>query len=492
MNKEIEIVWPEWKDLINEKFIPLVDNKDRYIICYGGRGSGKSDAIAKILIYRCLNEKYFRFLLIRREYSTIRESSYQTIKDIILELGLESLFEFHTSPLEIICRVNGNRFIARGCDDVTKLKSVKDPSGAYYEEDIPTESDFITITTSIRTSKAEYLTEYFTINPECDGDHTLHWFWQRFFSGNSELSFRSSVPMQISSNTTVDMTYTVHHSTYLDNRWITPQMIAFLQDLKQKNPYYYQVYCLGRWGHRETTGQFIKQFRIGKNVMPTEYNPARPLWCSFDFNVLPGVSCVIAQHENGLLQIIDELQLAPPKNNTVAVCREILNRYGNHHGGMYITGDASGRHEDTRTEKGFNDYSIILGELSAFGPSNHTPRINPPVKPRRDFIDSVFQSGDKGHRGLRINIDPKCGKLINDLLYSQEASDGTMLKQRVKDHKTGASYERYGHLLDAMTYAVCTMAANAFETDKRGGFSGKIILGQRNQRPATSGWPDNY
>ena len=37
------VQWCEWSKIINDTFIPLNDNKDRYIICKGGRGSSKSD-----------------------------------------------------------------------------------------------------------------------------------------------------------------------------------------------------------------------------------------------------------------------------------------------------------------------------------------------------------------------------------------------------------------------------------------------------------------
>jgi hypothetical protein len=39
-----KVEWCEWNEIINDTFVPLIDNKDRYIICKGGRGSSsKSD-----------------------------------------------------------------------------------------------------------------------------------------------------------------------------------------------------------------------------------------------------------------------------------------------------------------------------------------------------------------------------------------------------------------------------------------------------------------
>ncbi len=57
------INWCEWGELVNEKFMPLINCKDRYVIMYGGRGSSKSNFEAKKLIYRCLSEPYFRHIL---------------------------------------------------------------------------------------------------------------------------------------------------------------------------------------------------------------------------------------------------------------------------------------------------------------------------------------------------------------------------------------------------------------------------------------------
>ena len=118
--------WCDWLEIINPAFDDIRERiekvKPRYVILYGGRGSSKSDFTAKYLIYKCLTDNYFRGILVRNTYNTIKDSQYQTIKDIIFDLGLQDLFEFKLNPLEIHC-LNGNRFLARGCDDTSKLKS---------------------------------------------------------------------------------------------------------------------------------------------------------------------------------------------------------------------------------------------------------------------------------------------------------------------------------------------------------------------------------
>lgn len=446
------IEWCQWNKIVNDAFIPFIENKDRYLIFYGGRGSSKSNFAAKKLIYRCLTEDYFRCILVRNTYAAIKDSSYQTIKDIIYELGLGELFEFKLQPLEIHCK-NGNSFIARGCDDTQKIKSVKDPSAIWWEEDIPLESDFITVTTSVRTTKAPYLQEIFSINPEVEGDYKDHWFYKRFFGDKVEKSFSSVTPMKIDENTTVNLTYTVHHSWYKDNKWLPPEFIAFLMDLKVKNPYYYTIYCLGYWGNKQTGGLFYKHFDRAKSTdSKVAYNPDIALHLTFDFNVNPYMSASLWQVVGKVAYCIDEFAMVSPDNNTAGVCKEFTRRYLSHNAGLFIYGDPSGKNEDTRSEKGHNDYTVIRKDLIQFNPVSRVDSKHPPVVTRGNFINNIFQDG---FEGVNIIISEKCKHFINDLLFLKEASDGTKFKEKTKDKESGITYEKYGHFTDGFDYFIC-------------------------------------
>lgn len=457
------INWCEWEDLINEKFIPLVDCTDRYVIMYGGRGSSKSNFEAKKLIYRCLSEDYFRHILIRNTYATIKDSSYQTIKDIIFDLGLENMFVFKMQPLEIHC-TNGNCFLARGCDDTQKLKSIKDPTGAWYEEDIPSESDFITITTSIRTEKANYLQETFTINPEVEGNFQDHWFYKRFFGNRTELDFSNTTSLQIDEFTNVDLSYTVHHSNYTHNKWLPDSFRGFLLDLKTRNPYYYTIYCLGHWGNKQLGGRFYKNFDLGKNIFNYKYRPELPLHISFDFNVNPYMSCSVWQIEGKGVYLIDEIAMADPKNKVKDTCWEFTRRYNNHIGGLFVYGDPSGKQEDVSREKGFNHFTIIGIELEKYHPTFRIARAHPPVKTRGDFINTIFE---QGFDGINIYLYEKSVYLKNDLLYGKEDSDGTKHKEKARS-ENGVSYEKYHHFSDGMDYFICEAFADSFYKYQKG------------------------
>lgn len=464
----MKIVWQPWHKLINEKFIPLIKNRSRYLICIGGRGSSKSDCTAKKLIRRCLEEPYFRYILYRRTYNTIKDSQYQNIKDIIYEWKLESLFAFTENPLQIKC-INGNKFICRGGDDPTRLKSVKDPTGVWYEEEIPEEGDFITITTSIRTTRAVYLQEIFTVNPEVQGDYHEHWFYKRFFAGHGEgASYDDITTIRLEDGRDVALTYTVHHSTYKDNKWIPDIFIAQLLDLKRTNPYYYQIYVLGLWGNKTTSGNFYKLFTRARNVDKTVYDPALPLWLTFDFNVHPYVTLNVHQFKRGgkRAEQIDEICLRSPRNRTASACQEFKQRYASHNAGLFIVGDPAGLHEDTRTEAGFNDFLVIQKELITFRPQMRYAKVAPPVVLRGQFVNEVF---DKGFAGVEFVIGENCFNTIADYENVKEASDGTKAKIRVKDKETGVSYEEYGHTSDANDYLYCQVFKSEFVQFEKGG-----------------------
>lgn len=458
----MQVVWPEWDKLINKAFKHLLYNTDRYIIMYGGRGSSKSAFETDRSIFQCLSHKYFRCVLVRNTYATIKDSQYQSLVDRISQLGLISLFEFKLQPLEINC-VNGNKFLARGCDDTTKLKSIKDPTKIWYEEDIPSESDFITITTSVRDQKAELLQEVFTINPEVDGDFQENWFWKKFFLGHSEKSFSSSFVEKIGDRE-VELKYTIHHSTYHDNRWITEGFIVFLLNLKKQDPYYYTIYCLGEWGNRITGGNFYKAFNRGLTVAKTEYDPLKPLHVSFDFNKNPYMTCTIWQISNNLAYNIGEIAAVYPKNTTVGCCNELIKRYPQHINGMFVYGDATGKAESTKTEVGHNDFTIIEHELRQYKPQMRVPAANPSVSMRGQWINSLFSDV----RDVKVFISEASPLLIADLLNLKEASDGGKHKQEEKDKLTGVRSQKYGHFTDSMDYFLCRAFDQDYTKHQRG------------------------
>ena len=451
------IEWPKWERLVNTAFIPLLECKDRYVILYGSRGSSKSDFVSKQLIFNCLTHSYFKCILYRKTYNTIQESSYETIKQNILAMGLESLFTFRKQPLSIDC-INGNRFIARGGDNALSLKSIKDPTCVWYEEEVPNEEDFATITLTIRATYATILQEFFTINPQVEGDYQDNWFWKRFFKDREGLSFRTKTQVELLDGEIVDSHVTVHHSTYNDNRWLSKQVRALIEGYKHTNEYLYSVYAKGLWTMKLSDGNFYKSFQRSRSVTALKYNEELPIHATIDFNVNPYMTCVIAQIVGKKIMVIDEICTPYPRNTSLAICAEFKSRYRNHNAGLFIYGDPQGLKNQTSTsvvirtkEEDYNEFAIILKELVEYRPVSRVPRSYPPVKLRGDFINAIFNHCEQD---IEILINDKCSKVINDYMYLKEASDGTKHKQVIKDTETGVSFEKYGHTSDALDYLI--------------------------------------
>ena len=185
--------------------------------------------------------------------------------------------------------------------------------------------------------------------------------------------------------------------------------------------------------------------------------------------------CTIWQVAGKKARQIDEICLKSPKNTTEAVCREFIRRYPGHTTGLFVYGDPSGSKEDTRSEKGHNDYVIIRRSLAQYKPGMRVATKAPPVVMRGNFINTIFASG---YEGIELLISRECINSMNDYQYGKEASDGTKLKEKVRDNNTGISYEKYHHCGDANDYFICQAFAAEFTRYQKAGAGTKITMGR--------------
>ena len=65
---------------------------------------------------------------------------------------------------------------------------------------------------------------------------------------------------------------------------------------------------------------------------------------------------------------IDEICSKSPNNTTKGCVKNLNTGIQPMTLGIFYYGDPSGRHEDTRTERGYNDYSIVDKELESYNP----------------------------------------------------------------------------------------------------------------------------
>lgn len=459
--KEIEInIDP---DLFLPVYSHLLSSKNSIEFLYGSRDSGKSRNVAQVLVKKCLEDSHFLCPLIRKVFNTIKDSQWQMIKTVVEEWGLDEFFDFTSNPLEIRC-INGNKFLSRGLDEPKKIKSLTNPSCAWIEEasDLD-ENDWILILTSLR-SNYNKVQVWVTFNPDMPTDYESSYLYKTFFAHTVELSFQNSLTIKTEDGeSTID--YRATHSTYKDNPYCTSERIFFYESLKHTNEYEYKVYALGLWGKRSNKAAFYSAFKRSVHVRQCQLDQSSIFHLSFDQNVVPYNSCLIAQIKNvdniWELSFIDEIALENPNNKTEDVCGEFVRRYSACKKIFYY-GDATSRKRDTRSQ--YNDYQIIAHKLKKYidNTSERVPYSNPHVNSRRDFINRILANAYP----IRIVVDPRCKLLINDLELVVENIDGSKLKRTIKDKITQQTYQPEGHLSDCFDYMIVAMFKDYFENMK--------------------------
>jgi len=117
---------------IPDKLIPLLTSKARFNIAVGGRDSGKSHTIARILILKALNQKCI-ILCTRHIQKSIKKSSYSLLVKIIKEYEFQKHFDITEN--EIRCLRTGSKFIFEGLyQNIDNIRSLEDVLYCWVEE----------------------------------------------------------------------------------------------------------------------------------------------------------------------------------------------------------------------------------------------------------------------------------------------------------------------------------------------------------------------
>jgi hypothetical protein len=240
--------------------------------------------------------------------------------------------------------------------------------------------------------------------------------------------------------------------------------------------YQYEIFVEGNWNMQmKQGGEFYKCFELDKHIGKVQYNPALPLHISWDDNVNPYLPLGVFQIEGSSVLMIDEIAGENPNNTIKAVCREFVRKYPNHQAGLFVYGDATANKEDTKLEKGYNFYRLVLEELKDYKPTSRVLRSNPSVVMRGNWINTILE---KELGGISVLIDEKCKKMINDLVALKEAADGTKLKEMETDSKTKVRYQKVGHFSDLFDYLMVSAFGGQFEAFQRGGNGISINFGK--------------
>jgi PBSX family phage terminase large subunit len=375
------------KIAVNDCFIPLYENQSRFLILPGGAGSGKSIFCADKIIHRTLCEAGHKFLCLRKVGDTIEESVFAELSAAIETRGASHEFKVNKTKHSFSHIPTGNQILCKGLDDPAKIKSIKGITGMWLEEATEfDENDLDQLNIRIRGEKKNYVQYILSFNPIDE----QHWLKKRFIDKK-------------------DPDSTVLVTTYKDNHFLTPQDVQQLLNLAGRNPLYYDVYVLAKWGVVVKSDKFLYAFSNEKHTTESYTpNPHLPILVSFDFNVNP-MTCIVGQQVGDSLIIFDEMKLN--NGSTEELSEMVKAKYIRWLYQIDITGDATGRNREKATRGNINQYMVIQEILELQDRDIKVRSKNAELKDSRVLCNSVLQHAE-------VKITKNCVGTINDAVYA--------------------------------------------------------------------------
>jgi phage terminase large subunit len=253
------------------KLEPFEKRPARYKVAYGGRGSGKSWGVARLLLDFGTRSR-LRILCAREIMRTISESVHQLLRDQIGELGLG---EFYSVTDNAIRGANGTEFYFAGLrsQDAHKLKSYEGVDICWVEEaQVVSKRSWEILLPTIRKPMSEI---WVTFNPELDTDET----YQRFVAHPAE----SSVVVKMN---------------YSDNPWFPEVLDLERKALLARDPESYRNVWEGECRSAVEGAIYAKEvsalYESGR-VRPCPYDPLLPVHTVWDLGWNDQTSIALVQ-----------------------------------------------------------------------------------------------------------------------------------------------------------------------------------------------------
>jgi len=239
---------------INEKYKELYTSTNRYFVITGGRGSGKSFAVADFLLR--LSFEAGHVILFTRY--TLKSAYISIIPEFLEKIDNYGIMPFFSVTRDSITNTKtGSSILFRGIktssgNQTANLKSIQGITTWVLDEaeELTDEKIFDKIDDSIRT-KTHQNRVILVLNPTT----AEHWIYRRFFDGG------------------LIMGVTYIHTTYLDNlKNLSKSFIEKAERVRELNPKVYKHRYLGAWIDRPENAIF-QQWTIG------DFDFSLPLQC---------------------------------------------------------------------------------------------------------------------------------------------------------------------------------------------------------------------
>lgn len=390
------------KEVVGKGYADYWRTKARYRIVKGSRGSKKSKTTALNLVVRMMQYPQANTLVVRRTFTTLKDSCYSDLKWAINRLKVDKYWKCTVNPLEIVYIPTGQRFIFRGLDDPLKLTSISVPTGVlcfcWIEEayEITDEEAFDKLDFSLRGEMPDglFIQITCTFNPWS----AQHFLKRRFFDTQSPDIFAKT-------------------TTYRCNEWLSDSDRRLFESYYKTNPRRARIVCDGDWGISE--GLIYENVELKPFKLEDVLKHGEACY-GLDFGFTDPtafVACVICEDEK-TIYIFDE---------------------------FYKTGLTNARIACVLDDMGYASEKIIA---DAAEPKSirELQELGIRAEPSRKGRDSVLH-GIQLIQNYKIVVDPKCKEFYREICnycWDKNAEGKPIDKP---EHE-------FSHCMDAMRYAV--------------------------------------
>lgn len=397
------------KNIFNEVYLPhLEDYSTRFLVFYGGAGSGKSHFIAQRLVYKALKDKR-KILVLRKVNKTTKASTFQMLLDTISQFGITNYCQINKTDYTITLP-NGSQFLCMGLDDPEKIKSIAGLTDAWLEE--ATEfsvDDFSQVNLRVRDPKAKNQEIILSLNPVSKAN----WCYLHFFADNPAFEdFRKTVR--------------IVHTTYLNNPHLPEEYVQSLLMMKETNEVYYKIYALGEFGSLDKL--------IYNNWQVMDFDPDNikgTLLCGLDFGYTNDPTAFTASllvEEERRIYVFKEWGGTGFLNDVIA---ESIKNMG--FGKSLIMADSAEQKS--------------IDEIKRLG----VPRIRPCVKGKGSILQGIQKL-----QQYEIVIHPSCKRVIEEINnYSWKKDRQT--NEYINEPADGSA----DHFMDSLRYSLQCLDARS-------------------------------
>ncbi len=392
-------------EIVGEGYRDFWNNKNRYRVIKGGRGSKKSTTAALNFMYRLIKYPEANLLVLRQVFKDHKDSTYAQLKWAARQLHIYDEFDWRVSPLEVVRRSTGQKILFRGLDDPMSVTSATVENGylcwAWFEEafQVRKEDDFDKIDMSIRGYTGDVFKQItLTFNPWSE----KHWLNKRFFKSDSPNVFTKT-------------------TNYLCNEFLDEQDIEIFEEMKVKSPRRYKIEGLGEWGIAEG-GVYENWHERLFDPQKIAKRPSVESAFGLDFGYSvdeTALSCALVDPVNRELYIFDELYEKALLNDQIAE-RIIEEGYGKE----VIVADSA----EPKSIADLRRHGLRKVVKADKGPDS--------IKHGIQYIQQYT-----------IFVHPKCTNAINELSNYVWARDKY-------DEPINKPIDEYNHFLDALRYSM--------------------------------------